>query len=219
MPSKEYMKEYRRKNNPKLKEKEDLAKESKKRCTKCLEIKNFDSFTPQKEGYMGFKSQCKSCDSLYDKHFQSKTNFRAERDKTDKAKQYRKKYIEENLDWWRKYEREYKYNRRKEDMFFKIKGNLSGRLSDLINKRNLSINTLELIGCDRETFLSHIENQFTEGMNWDNYGLKGWHVDHIIPLSSFDLTIEDEVKKACHYTNLQPLWWEDNLKKGRKLGN
>ena len=219
MPSKEYMKEYRRKNNPKLKEKEDLAKESKKRCTKCLEIKNFDSFTPQKEGYMGFKSQCKSCDSLYDKHFQSKTNFRAERDKTDKAKQYRKKYIEENLDWWRKYEREYKYNRRKEDMFFKIKGNLSGRLSDLINKRNLSINTLELLGCDRETFLSHIENQFTEGMNWDNYGLKGWHVDHIIPLSSFDLTIEDEVKKACHYTNLQPLWWEDNLKKGSKLGN
>ena len=70
-------------------------------------------------------------------------------------------------------------------MFFKIKGNMSGRLSDLINKRNLSTNTLELIGCDRETFISHIETQFTEGMTWENYGLKGWHVDHIIPLSSF----------------------------------
>jgi hypothetical protein len=219
MPSKEYMKEYRRKNNPKLKEKENLTKDGKKRCTKCLEIKDFNFFTPQKAGYMGLKAQCKECDMEYDKQFQSKTNTRAKRDKTDKAKKYRKKYISENLCWWRKYEREYRHNRRKEDMFFKIKGNLSSRLSDIINKKNLSINTFELIGCDRETFIFHIEKQFTERMSWENYGLKGWHIDHIIPLSSFNLIIEEEVKKACHYTNLQPLWWEDNLKKGNKLGN
>ena len=217
MPSKEYMKEYRRRKNPKIKEKEELAQQEKKRCTKCSVIKQFTSFAPQKAGYMGIKAQCRECDTEYDKQFQSKNNTRAERDKTDKAKQYRKKYVAENLDWWRKYEREYRYNRRREDMFFKIKGNLSGRLSDLINKRNLSTNTLELIGCDRETFLSHIEKQFTEGMTWENYGLKGWHVDHILPLSSFDLTVEDEVKKACHYTNLQPLWWQDNLEKGNKI--
>ena len=166
---------------------------------------------------MGIKAQCRECDTEYDKQFQSKNNTRAERDKTDKAKQYRKKYVAENLDWWRKYEREYRYNRRKEDMFFKIKGNMSGRLSDLINKRNLGTTTLELIGCNRETFISHIETQFTEGMTWENYGLKGWHVDHILPLSSFYLTMEDEVKKACHYTNLQPLWWQDNLEKGNKV--
>jgi hypothetical protein len=217
MPSKEYSKEYRRKKNPKIKEKEELAQQEKKRCTKCSEIKPFNSFSPQKAGYMGLKAQCRNCDTEYDKQFQSKTNIRSERDKTDKAKQYRKKYVAENLDWWRKYEREYKYNRRKEDMFFKIKGNMSGRLSDLINKRNLGVTTLELIGCDRETFMSHIETQFTEGMTWENYGLKGWHVDHIIPLSSFDLTVEDEVKKACYYTNLQPLWWQDNLEKGNKI--
>jgi hypothetical protein len=217
MPSKEYFKEYRRRKNPKIKEKEELAQQGKKRCTKCSNIKPFGSFVPQKAGYMGIKAQCRECDTEYDKQFQSKNNTRAERDKTDKAKQYRKKYVAENLDWWRKYEREYRYNRRREDMFFKIKGNLSGRLSDLINKRNLSTNTLELIGCDRETFLSHIQKQFTEGMAWENYGLKGWHVDHIIPLSLFDLTIEDEVKKACHYTNLQPLWWQDNLEKGNKI--
>lgn len=217
MPSKEYFKEYRRKKNPKILEKEKLALQEKKRCTKCSVIKSFTSFSPQKAGYMGVKAQCRECDTEYDKQFQSKTNARAERDKTDKAKQYRKKYVAENLDWWRKYEREYRYNRRKEDMFFKIKGNMSGRLSDLINKRNLGTTTLELIGCDRETFISHIEKQFTEGMTWENYGLKGWHVDHIIPLSSFDLTVENEVKKACHYTNLQPLWWQDNLEKGNKV--
>jgi len=217
MPSKEYMKEYRRRKNPKILEKEELAQQEKKRCTKCSKIKPFNFFVPQKAGYMGVKAQCKECDTKYDKQFQSKNNTRAERDKTDKAKQYRKKYVAENLDWWRKYEREYRYNRRREDMFFKIKGNLSGRLSDLINKRNLSINTLELIGCDRETFLSYIEKQFTEGMTWKNYGLKGWHVDHILPLSSFDLTMEDEVRKACHYTNLQPLWWQDILEKSNKV--
>ena len=217
MSSKEYMKEYRRRKNPKIKEKEELAQQGKKRCTKCSTIKPFGSFVPQKAGYMGVKAQCRECDTEYDKQFQSKNNTRAERDKTDKAKQYRKKYVAENLDWWRKYEREYRYNRRKEDMFFKIKGNMSGRLSDLINKRNLGTTTLELIGCDRETFISHIEKQFAAGMTWKNYGLKGWHVDHILPLSSFDLTVEDEVKKACHYTNLQPLWWQDNLEKGNKI--
>ena len=166
---------------------------------------------------MGIKSQCKICDSLYDKQFQLKSNFRKNRDKTSKAKIYRKTYIEENIEWWRKYEREYRNKRRQEDMFFKIKSNLSSRLSDLINKRGLSLNTLELIGCNKDNFLKHIENQFKDGMNWDNYGLKGWHVDHIKPLSSYDLTKENEVKEACNYKNLQPLWWKDNLIKGNKI--
>ncbi len=217
MPTKEYFKEYRRKNNPKLKEKEELAQQQKKRCTKCSGVKDFKDFVSQKAGFMGFKAQCKSCDSKYDKNYQSQTNLRSKRDKTPESIQYRKDYILKNKDWWRKYEREYRSSRRQEDMFFKIKGNLSSRLSDLINKRTLSTSTIELLGCDRETFISYIEERFNEGMNWGNYGLKGWHIDHILPLSSFDLTIEEEVKKACHYTNLQPLWWYDNLEKGNKI--
>ena len=217
MSSKEYMREYRRKNNPKLKEKTDLANEGKKRCTKCNVVKSFEDYIPAKAGYMGRRSQCRICDSEYDKKYQSKTNTRTNRDKTEKSKEYRKKYIEENKDWWRKYEREYKKRRRQEDMFFKIKSNLSSRLSDLINKRGEGLQTQELLGCDRDAFLQHLESKFTKGMSWENYGLKGWHVDHIIPLSSYDLTNEDEVKRACHYKNLQPLWWQDNLEKGNKI--
>lgn len=217
MPSKEYFREYRRRNNPRLQEKEDLAKEGKKRCTKCGNIKPFESYSPQKAGFMGRKSQCLICDSKYDKKYQSKTNYRAKRDKSFKAKEYRKQYRTKNIDWWRKYEREYRYSRKQEDMFFKIKSNLSSRLSDLIQNRNASQRTIELLGCDKDTLLHHLESQFTEGMTWKNYGLKGWHVDHIIPISSYDLTNEDEVKKACYYTNLQPLWWQDNLEKKDKI--
>ena len=217
MPSKEYFREYRRRKNPKIQEKEDLAKEGKRRCTKCDIIKPFEDYTTQKAGFMGRKSPCRICDSKYDKEYQSKTNVRAKRDKSPEAKEYRKQYIAGNKDWWRKYEREYKNSRRQEDMFFKIKGNLSSRLSKLINKKGQELNTQELIGCNRDIFLQHLESQFTEGMTWENYGLKGWHVDHIMPISSYDLTNEDEVKKACHYTNLQPLWWQDNLEKGDKI--
>jgi hypothetical protein len=75
--------------------------------------------------------------------------------------------------------------------------------------------TFELIGCSPTEFRSYIEKMFVDGMAWENYGK--WHVDHIIPISSFDLNILEERQKAFHYTNCQPLWAIDNLKKGVKL--
>jgi len=81
--------------------------------------------------------------------------------------------------------------------------------------------TNELLGCNWKFLKKHLESQFyirkknNEEMTWNNYGK--WHVDHIIPLSSFDLTIKDQQFKACHYTNLQPLWSEDNIEKNDQL--
>ena len=54
-------------------------------------------------------------------------------------------------------------------------------------------------------------------MSWSNHGVWGWHIDHIIPLSSFNLRKKEEQKKAFNYKNLQPLWAEDNLSKGNKI--
>ena len=61
----------------------------------------------------------------------------------------------------------------------------------------------------------HLEKQFTSGMNWNNNTLHGWHVDHIIPLSSAKTL--DDVERLCHYTNLQPLWAKDNILKSDKI--
>jgi hypothetical protein len=73
--------------------------------------------------------------------------------------------------------------------------------------------TFEIIGCFPKELKEHLEKQFSNGMTWENRN--EWHIDHIIPLSSANS--EEEVYKLCHYTNLQPLWKEDNLKKSNKL--
>jgi ATP-dependent 26S proteasome regulatory subunit len=72
--------------------------------------------------------------------------------------------------------------------------------------------TQEIIGCSYEELKTYIENQFTEGMSWDNYGMHGWHVDHIKPLAMANS--EEEIIVSNHYSNLQPMWALDNLKKG-----
>lgn len=75
----------------------------------------------------------------------------------------------------------------------------------------------ELVGTTIPELKRYLENQFQPNMSWENYGK--WHIDHIKPLASFDLTKEEEQKKAFHYTNLQPLWAKDNLHKHAKVSN
>jgi len=76
--------------------------------------------------------------------------------------------------------------------------------------------TLELLSCSVLELKTHLEAKFQPSMTWDNYGFYGWHIDHIKPLSAFDLSNPEQLKKACHHSNLQPLWAKDNLSKGSK---
>jgi len=80
-----------------------------------------------------------------------------------------------------------------------------------------SQSSLEYLGCSINELKSYIEKLWKQDMTWDNYGFYGWHIDHIIPLSSFSLINEKELKRACHYTNLQPLWAHENFSKGAKI--
>lgn len=76
------------------------------------------------------------------------------------------------------------------------------------------LSALLYVGCSWEYLVSYMEGKFKPGMNWGNYGIHGWHIDHIKPLSSFDLTDEKQVLEAMNYTNLQPLWATENWSKG-----
>ena len=99
---------------------------------------------------------------------------------------------------------------------YKIGKKIRARIKEAIKfyNSNKCFKSEELLGCTILDARKHIESLFKEGMMWENHGHGGWHIDHIIPCKSFDLTKPEEQKKCFHYTNLQPLWAKDNLKKG-----
>jgi len=92
--------------------------------------------------------------------------------------------------------------------------NTRSRLHQLVNYKKQT-NTIDLIGCSPIQLKEYLEKKFKEGMSWDNYGK--WHIDHIIPCSSFNLLDLVEQKKCFNYKNLQPLWAEENLRKSNKI--
>ena len=136
----------------------------------------------------------------------------------EKIQQYQKEYHQKNKadirNQARKQANMYKKKRRETDINYKLVENLRSRTRKAIRIKgiNKSKKSIEIIGCSPNELRFHLEKQFTEGMNWDNYSFRGWHIDHIIPLTS--AKNEEELIKLCHYTNLQPLWAKDNLSKG-----
>ncbi len=129
-------------------------------------------------------------------------------------KAYRESNPIKPTDESRKKERE----RYRSDEQYRLKEILKSRMQTATNaiKSARCAGTIDLLGCSVIEARHHLESQFTDGMTWENHSLNGWHIDHIKPCASFDLTIDSEQKQCFHYSNLQPLWAEDNLRKGNK---
>jgi hypothetical protein len=120
----------------------------------------------------------------------------------------KKKIIKKNMEYERK--------RLQTDMNWVLKKRLRNRLRQALKGISKSKSTMELLGVPHMDFLkTWIECKFKEGMTWENRHL--WHIDHIKPCSSFDLTKPEEQAKCFHYTNLQPLWASENLSKGNRI--
>lgn len=105
------------------------------------------------------------------------------------------------------------------NLLTRLKADIRSRLSIAVrySGRYKSGSSIDNLGCSIEELKVYLESIFLPGMTWENRGINGWHIDHIVPLVSFDLSNLEQLKKACHYTNLQPLWAIDNLQKGSKL--
>lgn len=181
-----------------------------KTCSNCKKTKNVSEF--HRKGNR-WKSRCKKCRQLLENE-ESKI----------RMKEYKKNNIEhvrkQQKDWSKKESskqkrNEYQKKKRNEDPQYRIRHNLRCRLNKALKGILKIESTLSLLGCSNKQFKKHIESLFVDGMNWGNYGK--WHIDHIIPCSSFDLTLEESQRKCFHYTNLQPLWAKDNILKSDSL--
>lgn len=145
-----------------------------------------------------------------------------ERDKATKA-DYRRRNPEKKSAAWMKWHYEYQCRRKAENPSLRVYSWVLRRMNDALTKhgagRRVTAQSriVQLLGCEWVEFMSHIERQFAPGMTWENHGRGGWHFDHIRPMSSFDLTVEEQLKQACHFTNVQPLWAADNVRKGSKI--
>tara|TARA_R110000824_G_scaffold8429_9_gene38217 strand:- start:825 stop:1427 length:603 start_codon:yes stop_codon:yes gene_type:complete len=127
-----------------------------------------------------------------------------------------REWKEANKEKHKAYEKEYERNRYETDPQYRLRKNCRSRVYNAL--RGIAIKsdkTVNLIGCPIPELKTHLESQFTEGMSWENYG--DWHVDHIKPCASFDLTDPDQQKECFNFSNLQPLWAYDNMSKGAKL--
>jgi hypothetical protein len=115
---------------------------------------------------------------------------------------------------YRAKQRERSKRRRKADINFRLTCLLRVRVCLALAGKLKAARTLELLGCTIEQLRAHLESLFLEGMSWDNHG--EWEIDHIRPCASFDLTDPSQQRACFHYSNLQPLWWLDNIRKGAK---
>lgn len=178
----------------------------KKKCHSCNIIKPLFDYPVDKNLKSGYRGRCKDCSNN-----QCKIYYMNHR---DNILNYRKEY--NSLDQTKKKNRIYAKHKRDSDINYRIKDNLRRRINYAIKFGNKTHNTNKLLGCSVEYFKEHIESLWEIGMSWKNYGKFGWHLDHIKPCVSFDLTDPEQQKKCFHYSNLQPLWAKDNWSKGSR---
>lgn len=193
-----------------------------KRCYKCGENKDLLEFSKDRSTSDGMNAKCKLCVKDHRLAYEVKNEESIRKKKADFYVKNKEKVNKRNALWKKKnpsYQNEYSKKRRATDPIFKLKDSLRQRLNKAIERGYKKGSAVRDLGCDIVFLKFYLESKFKEGMSWNNHGRGSgkWNIDHIIPLNSFDLTKETEVKKACHYTNLQPLWSEENLSKGTKI--
>ena len=187
-------------------------------------VKNKEYQTKNKEKYRGYKKKwelenkepAKLRRKDWENRNQEKIKIKRLKNK-DKNKEYMKKYYEKNKYKLNPKQVAYFRNRRNTNIQCKLSVNLRKRLYMALKTNCKRGSAVKNLGCSIEYFKQFIESKFQSGMTWNNYGQRGWHLDHIKPLSLFNLEDKSQFLEACNYTNYQPLWATDNIKKGNRI--
>lgn len=209
-----------------------------KSCNKCNQPKELIEFYKLSRNNDKLDTYCKICRNQHNKTYRennpeiikagTKRRYYKDIEKSRKSRQknaskpehkelkrlYDLNYREDNKEKITGYKKRWA-DKNKNNPIHKIKRNLRRRIHHVIADGYKSDSTQNLLGCSFEEFKSYLESKFLPNMTWENYGLgqDKWHIDHIRPCCDFDLLKEEEQRKCFHYSNLQPLWEKDNLKK------
>lgn len=177
-------------------------------CGKCGIPKEGTEFYPRSDS-KGLRHSCKTCDADANKRrrLDNPEYFQAQSAKyywEDPKKRNAVRTVSANKQY-------------QEDLNFKIRANLRSRMLSAVKADGTikSAKTEELLGCPVTEFIGHLESLFKPEMTWENHGLV-WHIDHVRPCASFDLTDPEQQKACFNWTNQQPLFKEDNLRKAAK---
>ena len=197
--------------------------------SRCKIEKPLDEFNKNKSRKDGLQLVCRLCRNEYLKNrrhidyklrlekIEKTPNFwrelynKRKEKEGEKLLEYNRNYRQKN----KQYFRDWDNKNYCDNPLYRLKTILGVMIRKGLNGERKYLKTQEIVGCSWEELKHHLESQFQLNMTWDNHGQYGWHIDHIIPLAS--AKTEEEIYKLNHYTNLQPLWWEDNLEKGDKL--
>ena len=211
------------------------------RCFFVGQLQPLENFCKDKNTKDGHKFRCKMCGSQYYQEIkEERIHYRKDHkeETKDYNKQYReeneeyfkvynKQYYQNNKEKIKEQVKQYNQDHKKEtnkhskqrrqkDLSFRIAGNLRSRLYQAIQRESKFGSAVADLMMSITNFKFYLEERWYpnpetgEVMTWENYGI-GWHIDHIIPLSAFDLTDRQQFKKACHYSNLRPMWAKQNI--------
>jgi hypothetical protein len=201
----------RRANDTRPKKRYPPRTEGSKICPRCDSKKHVRDFSKNSSNKDGLDSWCKACSREASNTYASSHR--------DEAKARAHKWAKEHKDRVRLRAKESYHN----NIDRKLGMLLRNRLGHLLRNRQKRGSAIRDLGCSLSKFKGYIEALFYphprtgEMMTWNNWARDGWHLDHIKPLSSFDLTDRESFLKACHYSNIQPLWAEENLSKGARI--
>jgi ribosomal protein L16 Arg81 hydroxylase len=175
-----------------------------KTCTKCGVQKPLEGFYKNLAKKDGLQHSCKECERKYKRLYIKNNPIKY----SEQRRKDRLKHIDRSRKWFREYTRK----RRREDPSFRITENCRRRINHALKGNNKSTSTQKLIGCTWKYLKQWLESQMTDTMTFDTI-----HIDHLMPLASFDMTKPEEQRKACHYTNLQPMLPSKNISKSSKI--